>query len=759
MTVEVHLANGLPSFTLVGLADTEVKESRERVRAALQTSGLEFPHNKRVTVNLAPADLPKESGRFDLPIALGILAAAGQIDAARLDGFEFAGELSLGGELRPVHGALAMALALRRAPAPTPRTLVLPQASADESALVGGLEVRGAAHLLDVVRALLPGEAADDTGLRPPRPLPQRSPTVGADLVDVRGQAAAKRALEIAAAGQLSVLMIGPPGTGKSMLARRLAGLLPPLSHEDALESAAILSVAGAFSAARWGERVLRAPHHTASAAALVGGGSPPRPGEASLAHHGILFLDELPEFPRAALEALREPLETGRIVVSRAARQADFPAAFQLVAAMNPCPCGQLGNAAKACRCTPDAVLRYQGRISGPLLDRIDIQIEVPAVPASQLAAVADGEPSAVVAARVAAARRRALDRQGTVNGLLAGSELDRHCRLDDTASHFLQMATTRLGWSARSFHRVLRVARTVADLEGSAHDLASRRGDPVPARARPGLSSTRRRLEQRRERALGGGDAARAALGPALQLVGADAADVEVARFGMGEVEAGDARRRQHRQALGQRHADLVAAEGAKEIALDGVVGARRIARRRPDAAIALGDEVGGGERLVGGVAPEVGAHALVQPLGEGLGEPVGQRLQHDRAVVVEVGGELLLLLVDAEAGGHREEADVVALARAFGRDEIGEAAVRPLDAVDDRPHALHAQAAPGEEHLAAAIRRRRSRCRRRRRSPPDRGRRRRWRAASALRSRGAACACRRRAGAAPTRRRSRR
>ncbi|MEO8527361.1 MAG: ATP-binding protein, partial [Caldimonas sp.] len=293
VTVEVHLANGLPSFTLVGLADTEVKESRERVRAALQTSGLEFPHNKRVTVSLAPADLPKESGRFDLPIALGILAAAGHIDAARLEAFEFAGELSLGGELRPVHGALAVGLALHRTATSIERarTLVLPEASADETASVGGLLVRGATHLLDVVRALLPGDAADASGLREPEPLRRSEPPPLPDLRDVKGQAGAKRALEIAAAGELSLLMVGPPGTGKSMLAQRLGGLLPELSHEAALESAAILSVAGVFRAARWGQRVLRAPHHTASAAALVGGGSPPRPGEASLAHHGVLFL------------------------------------------------------------------------------------------------------------------------------------------------------------------------------------------------------------------------------------------------------------------------------------------------------------------------------------------------------------------------------------------------------------------------------------------------------------------------------------
>jgi magnesium chelatase family protein len=484
VTVEVHLANGLPSFTLVGLADTEVKEARERVRAALQTSGLEFPHNKRVTVNLAPADLPKESGRFDLPIAIGILAASGHIDGSRLDAFEFAGELSLGGELRPVPGALAMALALHRAPASPPRTLVLPQASADESALVPGLAVRGASHLLAVVQALLPGDAADAGGLHDARPPCRDAPAFVADLLEVKGQAAAKRALEVAAAGGLSLLMVGPPGTGKSMLAQRLGGLLPPLTQEQALESAAILSIAGMFDPERWGRRMLRSPHHTASAAALVGGGSPPRPGEASLAHHGVLFLDELPEFPRPALEALREPLESGRIVVSRAARQAEFPARFQLVAAMNPCPCGQLGSAAATCRCAPDAIVRYQSRISGPLLDRIDIRIEVPAVDVRRLGSAADGEPSAAVARRVLAAHERAVARQGSPNRDLAGEALDRHCRLDPAAAAFLQSAAARLGWSARSFHRVLRVARTVADLEGSERIVAPHIAEAVQYR-----------------------------------------------------------------------------------------------------------------------------------------------------------------------------------------------------------------------------------------------------------------------------------
>jgi magnesium chelatase family protein len=489
VTVEVHLANGLPSFTLVGLADTEVKEARERVRAALQTSGLEFPHNKRVTVSLAPADLPKESGRFDLPIALGILAAAGHVDAGRLAAFEFAGELSLGGELRPVPGALAMGLAMQRSASPLERarTLVLPLASADETASVGGLTVRGAAHLLDVVRAPLPGEAADPSALRDAVPLCRVAAAALPDLRDVKGQAVAKRVLEIAAAGEASLLMVGPPGIGKSMLAQRLGGLLPKLSHDEGLEPAAILNVADAFVARRWGERVLRAPHHTASAAALVGGGSPPRPGEASLAHHGVLFLDELPEFPRAALEALREPLETGRIVVSRAARQAEFPARFQLVAAMNPCPCGQLGNPAKACRCTPNAVLRYQARISGPLLDRIDLQVEVPAVDAELLAAAPDGEPSSVVRERVVAVRAIAIGRQGASNARLAGDALDRHCRLDAASSRFLQAATTRLGWSARSFHRVLRGARTIADLGASAQITTAYLGEAIQYRRVP--------------------------------------------------------------------------------------------------------------------------------------------------------------------------------------------------------------------------------------------------------------------------------
>lgn len=466
VTVEVHVSNGLPSLSLVGLADTEVKEARERVRAALHHSGLEFPHNKRITVNLAPADLPKDSGRFDLPIAVGILAATGQIEARRLDGYEFAGELSLGGELRSVRGALALALAVRQQG--VQRTLVLPAADAQEAALVPGLALAGVAHLRDVVDGLRTDTQA---GWARPQPQPRTLETLGQmlDMVDVKGQQGAKRALQIAAAGGHSLLMVGPPGTGKSMLAQRFAGLLPRMSDEQALESAAVLSVAGVFDATKWRQRPWRAPHHTASAVALVGGGSPPRPGEISLAHHGVLFLDELPEF-KNALDALREPLETGRICISRAARRAEFPARFQLIAAMNPCPCGHAGSPLKMCRCTPEQIARYQGRISGPLLDRIDLQIEVTAAPPETLAALPTGDSTAVVAQQVHEASERQQARQGCLNAMLESAQLDTHTRLTSQATALLTQASQRLGWSARSYFRVMKIARTIADLAG--HD-----------------------------------------------------------------------------------------------------------------------------------------------------------------------------------------------------------------------------------------------------------------------------------------------
>lgn len=459
--VEVHLAPGLPSFTLVGLPDTEVKEARDRVRAAIQNCRYEFPA-RRITVNLAPADLPKESGHFDLPIALGILIASGQVPASDFDSIEFAGELSLSGELRPIRGALAMSLAARRAG----RSLVVPAASADEAALNTRATIYPASSLLQLgahlagVERIVPAVAGESVVGMASYP----------DLSDVKGQLPARRALEVAAAGEHSLLMSGPPGTGKSMLAARFPGLLPPMEDEEAFASAAVQSLAGLFKPALWRARPYRAPHHSASAAALVGGGSTPRPGEISLAHGGVLFLDELPEFDRRVLEALREPLETGAICVSRAARRTDFPARFQLIAAMNPCPCGYLGHSNGKCRCTPDQVSRYRGRLSGPLLDRIDLMIEVPAVNETALRNTAPGESSAAVRARVVAARQRQLARQGCSNAQLAPQAIDVHCPPDAAGAALLSQAMARLNLSARAYHRILKVARSIADLADEA-------------------------------------------------------------------------------------------------------------------------------------------------------------------------------------------------------------------------------------------------------------------------------------------------
>jgi magnesium chelatase family protein len=474
VTVEVHLANGLPSFTIVGLPEAEVKESKDRVRAALLTCHFEFPV-KHITVNLAPADLPKESGRFDLPIALGILAASGQIPSEHLAEYEFAGELALTGELRAIRGALAMTYHA----ANCGRAFILPEANAAEAALVEDATVYAAKSLLQVAAHLTGRELMS-------RYLPnvEPAPPIYPDMREVKGQGQSKRALEIAAAGGHSVLMSGPPGTGKSMLAARFPGILPQMTEVEALESAAMQSLGGMFDVGRWKQRPYRSPHHTASAVALVGGGSNPRPGEISIAMHGVLFLDELPEFDRHVLEVLREPLESGRITISRAARRADFRAQFQLVAAMNPCPCGYLGHFNGKCRCTPDQVARYRGKISGPLLDRIDIQIEVPAVPQEALLKQADGETSGVIQLRVEAARQRQLARQGKPNAQLTVTEIDKLCAPDAQGAALLQQVITRLNLSARAYHRVLKVARTIADLAGSTDILTTHIAEAVQYR-----------------------------------------------------------------------------------------------------------------------------------------------------------------------------------------------------------------------------------------------------------------------------------
>jgi magnesium chelatase family protein len=458
--VEVHCGSGLPQFTVVGLAETSVRESRERVRAALAQGGFEFPAG-RITCNLAPADLPKEGGRYDLAVALGILAASGQLPAASLGGIEFHGELSLSGELRAVRGALAAAVHA----AGDGRRVVMPAANAAEARMAPGARVAAAATLTGVRNGLCGGAGLEfATGGRLPA-----IDEDGDDIADVRGQAAAKRALEIAAAGGHSLLFTGPPGAGKSMLARRLPGLLPPLEDGEALECAMLHSLVRQLPPiAEWRRPPFRAPHHGASAAAVVGGGGRLRPGEITLAHRGVLFLDELPEYRRDVLEALREPLETGSVNIARAAWQGQFPARFQLVAAMNPCPCGYAGDASERCRCTPPAVRRYVARVSGPLLDRIDLHVEVPRLEYAALApSAATAETSATIARRVGSARDRQAAR-GALNAALVPAALAAACGLGLREHSLLDAASRRLGLSARACHRILRVARTIADLAG---------------------------------------------------------------------------------------------------------------------------------------------------------------------------------------------------------------------------------------------------------------------------------------------------
>jgi len=461
VSVEVHISSGLPSLSIVGLPEAAVRESKDRVRAAIINSGFDFPM-QRITINLAPADLPKDGGRYDLPIAIGILAASKQIPDENLSTLEFHGELALSGELRPVSGALPVAMGAKK----LIHTLILPENSAVLAALIKQADVLQASHLLDICRFLHQQE-----DLQRPQPKPPVEVKHSLDMSDVRGQHRAKRALEISAAGRHNMLMVGPPGTGKTMLASRLSGLLPALTEQQAIDTAAIRSISHqGFNIEEWGQRPFRAPHHTASGVALVGGGSNPKPGEISLAHNGVLFLDELTEFDRHTLDVLREPLETGSITISRAARQAEFPARFQLIAAMNPCPQGYNCDGKSLCQCTREQQLKHRSRISAPLLDRIDIHIEVPAIDRKALTENSENtETSDEIKRRVKQAFEKQMQRCGKTNAELSSRETEKYCSLKKAEIDLLDQAMEKLKLSARAYHRILRMSRTIADLDNA--------------------------------------------------------------------------------------------------------------------------------------------------------------------------------------------------------------------------------------------------------------------------------------------------